>query len=110
MGCAHVYRFLGLLHMEIWGQRLEQEHNAAVIVTTPTVPYTLQHADGRREEIQNPCQVRLGAPCCVAWCVAALPAACPLQACPQIMPCKLEHQHSAHVPVSMDMGELCFGQ
>ena len=46
--------FLGLLHMEIWGQRLEQEHNAAVIVTSPTVPYELEHTDGSREEIQNP--------------------------------------------------------
>uniref|UniRef100_A0A287CUV9 GTP binding elongation factor GUF1 n=1 Tax=Ictidomys tridecemlineatus TaxID=43179 RepID=A0A287CUV9_ICTTR len=31
--------FLGLLHMEVFNQRLEQEYNAAVILTTPTVPY-----------------------------------------------------------------------
>ncbi|XP_036748434.2 translation factor GUF1, mitochondrial isoform X2 [Manis pentadactyla] len=31
--------FLGLLHMEVFNQRLEQEHNASVILTTPTVPY-----------------------------------------------------------------------
>lgn len=36
-----IYRlgFLGLLHMEVFNQRLEQEYNASVIVTTPTVPY-----------------------------------------------------------------------
>lgn len=31
--------FLGLLHMEVFNQRLEQEYNASVIVTAPTVPY-----------------------------------------------------------------------
>lgn len=31
--------FLGLLHMEVFNQRLEQEYNASVIVTSPTVPY-----------------------------------------------------------------------
>lgn len=31
--------FLGLLHMDVFMQRLEQEHGAGVIATTPTVPY-----------------------------------------------------------------------
>ncbi|XP_029444311.1 translation factor GUF1, mitochondrial [Rhinatrema bivittatum] len=31
--------FLGLLHMEVFNQRLEQEYNASVILTSPTVPY-----------------------------------------------------------------------
>ncbi|XP_036709548.1 translation factor GUF1, mitochondrial isoform X8 [Balaenoptera musculus] len=31
--------FLGLLHMEVFNQRLEQEYNASVTLTTPTVPY-----------------------------------------------------------------------
>eukprot|EP00058_Branchiostoma_floridae_P026150 XP_002611640.1 hypothetical protein BRAFLDRAFT_117127 [Branchiostoma floridae] len=30
--------FLGLLHMEVFNQRLEQEYNATAIVTTPSVP------------------------------------------------------------------------
>eukprot|EP00118_Oscarella_pearsei_P017491 m.173905 g.173905 ORF g.173905 m.173905 type:complete len:145 (+) comp39098_c0_seq12:1118-1552(+) len=31
--------FLGLLHMDVFRQRLEQEFDASVIVTAPTVPF-----------------------------------------------------------------------
>jgi elongation factor 4 len=31
--------FLGLLHMDVFRQRMEQEHEADIIVTNPTVPY-----------------------------------------------------------------------
>jgi translation elongation factor EF-4 len=31
--------FLGLLHMEVFSQRLEQEYGAEVIITVPSVPY-----------------------------------------------------------------------
>ena len=51
-------RYLGLLHMEVFHQRLDQEYGASIITTTPTVPYSLKHADGSVEEIQNPSQVR----------------------------------------------------
>ena len=33
--------FLGILHMEVFTQRLEQEFNAQVIVTAPSVPYKI---------------------------------------------------------------------
>ncbi len=33
--------FLGMLHLEVFMQRLEQEHGIAVVTTTPTVPYRL---------------------------------------------------------------------
>ncbi|XP_023677986.1 translation factor Guf1, mitochondrial isoform X1 [Paramormyrops kingsleyae] len=39
LGAGWRLGFLGLLHMEVFNQRLEQEYNASVIVTTPTVPY-----------------------------------------------------------------------
>ncbi|KAG3276692.1 hypothetical protein H1C71_037307 [Ictidomys tridecemlineatus] len=39
LGAGWRLGFLGLLHMEVFNQRLEQEYNAAVILTTPTVPY-----------------------------------------------------------------------
>lgn len=31
--------FLGLLHLDVFAQRLEQEFDANVIMTTPNVPY-----------------------------------------------------------------------
>ncbi|XP_063874473.1 translation factor Guf1, mitochondrial-like isoform X3 [Scylla paramamosain] len=54
--------FLGLLHMDVFNQRLEQEHGAQVIVTTPSVPYkvrvqgakSIQHYMGEEVIINNP--------------------------------------------------------
>ncbi|XP_061849019.1 translation factor GUF1, mitochondrial isoform X2 [Colius striatus] len=39
LGAGWRLGFLGLLHMEVFNQRLEQEYNMSVILTTPTVPY-----------------------------------------------------------------------
>ncbi|GCC36395.1 hypothetical protein chiPu_0014889 [Chiloscyllium punctatum] len=39
LGAGWRLGFLGLLHMEVFNQRLEQEYNASVILTAPTVPY-----------------------------------------------------------------------
>lgn len=39
--------FLGLLHMEVFTQRLDQEYDMQVIVTTPSVPYKA-HIVGRK--------------------------------------------------------------
>ncbi|XP_058155135.1 translation factor GUF1, mitochondrial isoform X3 [Dasypus novemcinctus] len=39
LGAGWRLGFLGLLHMEVFNQRLEQEYNASVILTTPTVPF-----------------------------------------------------------------------
>jgi translation elongation factor EF-4 len=36
--------FLGPLHCEVFLQRLDQEHGAAVVSTPPTVPYELEVA------------------------------------------------------------------
>ncbi|KAJ8775208.1 hypothetical protein K2173_020212 [Erythroxylum novogranatense] len=46
--------FLGLLHMDVFHQRLEQEHGAHVISTVPTVPYIFEYSDGSKMEVQNP--------------------------------------------------------
>lgn len=48
--------FLGLLHMDVFQQRLEQEYNAEIIVTSPTVPYKLEMEDGSLLDIENPSQ------------------------------------------------------
>ena len=37
--------FLGVLHMEVFTQRLEDEYSASVIVTPPSVPYKLKIRD-----------------------------------------------------------------
>ncbi|XP_012929425.1 translation factor GUF1, mitochondrial isoform X2 [Heterocephalus glaber] len=39
LGAGWRLGFLGLLHMEVFNQRLEQEYNTSVVLTTPTVPY-----------------------------------------------------------------------
>jgi len=55
--------FLGLLHMEVFNQRLEQEYGAEVIVTVPSVPYKILISGeknikklGREIMINNPSQ------------------------------------------------------
>lgn len=46
--------FLGLLHMDVFKQRLEQEYNASIIATSPTVLYRVKLTDGTEEIIENP--------------------------------------------------------
>lgn len=40
--------FLGTLHMDVFRQRLEDEYNASVIITAPTVPYRGNLSHGAR--------------------------------------------------------------
>jgi translation factor GUF1, mitochondrial len=46
--------FLGLLHMDVFKQRLEQEYDAAIIVTSPTVLYKVLLTSGEEVVIENP--------------------------------------------------------
>ena len=46
--------FLGLLHMDVFKQRLEQEYNVAIIVTSPTVPYQVKLTNGDEMMVENP--------------------------------------------------------
>lgn len=58
--------FLGLLHMDVFMQRLEQEYDVSVIATMPTVPFKCKegficvltsldiHKDGKEEIFSNP--------------------------------------------------------
>lgn len=46
--------FLGLLHMDVFHQRLDQEHGAQIICTIPTVPYIFEYSDGSKMQVQNP--------------------------------------------------------
>ncbi|KAF9227814.1 GTP-binding protein lepa [Gyrodon lividus] len=45
--------FLGTLHMDVFRQRLEDEHDASIIVTAPTVPYKVVYKD-RTVIVSNP--------------------------------------------------------
>lgn len=46
--------FLGLLHMEIIKERLEREYNLSLILTPPSVVYTVYLTDGEVLTIDNP--------------------------------------------------------
>ena len=46
--------FLGLLHMDVFKQRLEQEYDQAVIVTAPSVLYKINLKNGTTMDIENP--------------------------------------------------------
>ncbi|MBX9831205.1 translation elongation factor 4 [Candidatus Babeliales bacterium] len=46
--------FLGLLHMDVFKQRLEQEHNVTIIATSPTVSYRVVLTNGEEAVIDNP--------------------------------------------------------
>ena len=45
--------FLGLLHLEVFSQRLENEYQAQVLVTTPTVPYKVCLKGNSHEDTAN---------------------------------------------------------
>jgi len=46
--------FLGLLHMDVFKQRLEQEYNMNVIATAPSVLYKIKNKKGEIYDIENP--------------------------------------------------------
>ncbi|EQC33182.1 translation factor GUF1 like, mitochondrial [Saprolegnia diclina VS20] len=54
LGMGYRCGFLGLLHMEVFHQRLSDEQNMQVLVTAPMVPYTVIDADGERTKVETP--------------------------------------------------------
>ncbi|MCK4651445.1 translation elongation factor 4 [Candidatus Babeliales bacterium] len=46
--------FLGLLHMDVFKQRLEQEYGVSIITTSPTVLYKVILTDGKEVTIEKP--------------------------------------------------------
>lgn len=46
--------FLGLLHMDVFKQRLEQEYNLSIIATSPTVLYKVKLSNGKQIDVENP--------------------------------------------------------
>ena len=53
-GFSYRLGFLGMLHMEVFGQRLEQEHAMDTIMTAPSVSYKAELADGTEVEVDSP--------------------------------------------------------
>jgi len=60
LGAGFRCGFLGLLHLDVFLQRLEQEYGASVITTAPTVPFRVHYPDGKIEEIYNPASFPVG--------------------------------------------------
>lgn len=46
--------FLGLLHLDVFKQRLEQEYDLAIITTAPTVLYKVHLSNGEVVDVENP--------------------------------------------------------
>ncbi|XP_071087963.1 translation factor Guf1, mitochondrial-like isoform X1 [Haliotis cracherodii] len=55
--------FLGLLHMEVFNQRLEQEYNASIIVTAPNVPYKVKISGAKNIKKYGAPEITLLNPC-----------------------------------------------
>jgi GTP-binding protein LepA len=54
LGLGFVCGFLGLLHMDVFKQRLEQEYNLVVIATAPSVLYKILLKNGNEITIEIP--------------------------------------------------------
>jgi len=46
--------FLGLLHMDVFNQRLQDEHRTPIIITAPMVSYRLALTDGTERVVERP--------------------------------------------------------
>lgn len=54
LGLGFVCGFLGLLHMDVFKQRLEQEYDLSVIATAPSVLYKIDLKDGTKAQVETP--------------------------------------------------------
>jgi len=54
LGLGFLCGFLGLLHMDVFKQRLEQEYNLSVIITAPSVVYKVLLTSGNTIDVETP--------------------------------------------------------
>lgn len=67
LGAGFRCGFLGLLHMEVFHQRLEQEHSANIITTAPTVPCRINLPSGETLQLENPAEFPIHAKVAAVW-------------------------------------------
>lgn len=53
LGAGFRCGFLGLLHLDVFRQRLQSEHGVAVLATSPTVPYRLTLSSGEETVVEH---------------------------------------------------------
>jgi len=53
LGAGFRCGFLGLLHLDVFRQRLLSEHGVAVLATSPTVPYRLTLSSGEEKVVEH---------------------------------------------------------
>jgi elongation factor 4 len=56
LGLGFQCGFLGLLHMDVFKQRLEQEYGLSIIITAPSVLFKVTKTDGTKITIANPAE------------------------------------------------------
>jgi GTP-binding protein LepA len=59
LGSGYRCGFLGMLHMDVFVNRLQSEFNVDVITTTPTVPYKIKLNNGDLIDVDSPAQYPL---------------------------------------------------
>ena len=68
LGAGFRCGFLGLLHLDVFRQRLEQEHGAEILITTPTVPVKIVVAGTDKEiYLQSPAEFPLNTKVAEVW-------------------------------------------
>ena len=60
LGAGFRCGFLGLLHADVFHQRLQEEFGTDIIATAPTVPYRIVHRDGTFVECTSPLTIPSG--------------------------------------------------
>ena len=53
LGFGYRLGFLGLLHLEVFSQRLEDEYDAEVLITTPSVPFKVILGSTNKQILQS---------------------------------------------------------
>lgn len=53
LGSGFRVGFLGLLHLDVFRQRLEDEYDHDILITNPSVPYRVQLKNGEKKIVEN---------------------------------------------------------